>query len=50
MKQFVAAFPLFSKIFESFKEQNYPQEMIKSLKDKKKVKLNPKITKPNFKG
>ncbi len=50
MKQFVAAFPLFSQIFESFKEQNYPEEMIKSLKNKKRIKPKPKITKPNFKG
>ena len=49
MKKFVASFPVFSEIFEAVKEQNYPKEMIKSLKNKNRTKAKAKITTPTFK-
>jgi hypothetical protein len=49
MKQHVTKFGVFEKIFEEFKQINYPEEMIKTLKDKNKVRPKPKIVKPNFK-
>jgi hypothetical protein len=49
MHKFVANFGKFAKIFEEFKQINYPKEMIKTLQDKNKVRPNVKIVKPNFK-
>ena len=50
MENFIVTFSQFSKMFENYKEQNYPEEMIKSLRNKKRVKHKAKIAKPNFKG